>query len=767
MARVWRAQDATVRLSVVTCPTVVAARVYAWGYLHLLDRAPLKIKRHGDRVLVLSPTLDDGQPTVDGEVLESGRTLVLSSVELVDTSDLDGTDVLDAVTGQQAALLSSPPDRAGPPDPHSPPGTLDSFLTLAMFGLLLRPHAILNKVWRGRYSRRQGDPRWVDITSLARRVRWTHRARTAAGALTVVMVSGAALALRVQVLSVGIAVALAIVAWAPLPARWMPATARATAATRGASRAAASPDARYRALTGVATALLGAGLIILLARSLLSSAGFNDAPMLRGGWFDPAYLDTTSGNSRLYAVVLWLAPIGRAASAGPWAATLCIVAAVVIRRLAARTAHSAPATAAEQASGGSLRLPVRALWPREDVRLAARLVGVPLIDRVAWPRRRPFRPVAARWLGRLGPFAPFERPTDPAAAVVALVGESEHLARVDQLAPQLAVAAASAPLCVILPPLPERVLTPRWRLFLTAAAGQPRLAGLLHFEQREEGEVQVIYSGTLVAVQATDGSWRVWGARRRTEWTYAVALSLATDFIIADRTHNRSVIANLAVAQAPTVAAGPAGVNGATATAPAPAERQTRHSPAAQSAVEVTATATAAAWNHGVPRATEMTSSVTDVFGDLASRIHGRPVNTRDVLLALPAVDHLARWQRLWTHTADPDYLAGLHVADGDPAAAAPYAGTSLTGTCVRALRLASLLAAHYDLGPVPPAVLALAVVVDPDGAAARALAATGLSEREVVDLVRDTVLGIDLDNLDDRLPELARAAGIGLRHTP
>ncbi|MGI5241107.1 DUF2610 domain-containing protein [Dactylosporangium sp. CA-139066] len=129
------------------------------------------------------------------------------------------------------------------------------------------------------------------------------------------------------------------------------------------------------------------------------------------------------------------------------------------------------------------------------------------------------------------------------------------------------------------------------------------------------------------------------------------------------------------------------------------------------------------------------------------------PLTTGRLFNALASVDAEAEWGRLFLHTGD---LAQTRVAlePDDPAGdtGEPGAdGVPLTAELWRSLRLAAALAETYELAPVPPGALALALVAYPRSGAARALTRLGnVSHRALVDLVMTCVLGIELNNVWD-----------------
>ncbi|GAA1615791.1 hypothetical protein [Actinoplanes couchii] len=140
---------------------------------------------------------------------------------------------------------------------------------------------------------------------------------------------------------------------------------------------------------------------------------------------------------------------------------------------------------------------------------------------------------------------------------------------------------------------------------------------------------------------------------------------------------------------------------------------------------------------------------------DLAAAETGpaRPVDTRDVLLALARVDMGGDWQRLWLAFDSPEVIARFPVRDPAPEPAADWGPAVLTAGCTRALAAAVRLADVYDTGEVPVGLAAIALTGEPDSAAATAVTFGDRSRHpELLELLQEVAVQAVLNDLPDAL---------------
>jgi hypothetical protein len=141
-----------------------------------------------------------------------------------------------------------------------------------------------------------------------------------------------------------------------------------------------------------------------------------------------------------------------------------------------------------------------------------------------------------------------------------------------------------------------------------------------------------------------------------------------------------------------------------------------------------------------------------------------RPVGTLDLLVALMRADNAGEWHRIWLHCGNDEALAAMPFQDpdqgleqdGDRAVGGRWEQVPLTGACATALEVAARLADRYDMRPLPPGLLALALVTDDTSGASRALG-QGLGRVDLLDLLQRAILGTTLSGLATTLPQILK----------
>ncbi|MEC3953760.1 hypothetical protein VMT65_12030 [Nocardia sp. CDC153] len=152
-----------------------------------------------------------------------------------------------------------------------------------------------------------------------------------------------------------------------------------------------------------------------------------------------------------------------------------------------------------------------------------------------------------------------------------------------------------------------------------------------------------------------------------------------------------------------------------------------------------------------------------------AAEAGARPVDTRDLLVALMRADQSGEWSRIWLHTGDIDAVAGTVAVDPEPASSAAWDGIPVTDTCAIALDVGGRLAFRYNLWPIPVGLIAIGLVADPTSAAGQALGG-GVEHAELLRMLQSEILGMPLSGLDVILPTVlgeARAAHRGGSASP
>ncbi|WP_261568933.1 hypothetical protein [Frankia gtarii] len=144
----------------------------------------------------------------------------------------------------------------------------------------------------------------------------------------------------------------------------------------------------------------------------------------------------------------------------------------------------------------------------------------------------------------------------------------------------------------------------------------------------------------------------------------------------------------------------------------------------------------------------ELDQTTEAAFRFASARIpDGSQLDSRNLLAALTQVDTLGNWERLRLHFHVPEESTAS-AAGGDDAAASP--GIPLSTDLTIAFRCLRILISKYDLTPVPPGALLLALVLDPDGDAARlVLEGSDSSHEELLMLIQAEMLDATLEDLD------------------
>lgn len=126
-------------------------------------------------------------------------------------------------------------------------------------------------------------------------------------------------------------------------------------------------------------------------------------------------------------------------------------------------------------------------------------------------------------------------------------------------------------------------------------------------------------------------------------------------------------------------------------------------------------------------------------------------LHTARVLDALARVDVLGQWDRLWFRTGNPATLQVLDPPDPDGHdRPSQWHGVELSTALVASLQLLARMAQMYEMVPVQPGALALALIADPACGAARSLLASGeLTHEELLRTVQVDLLGVELPDLN------------------
>ncbi|MDQ3822943.1 MAG: hypothetical protein M3321_06860 [Actinomycetota bacterium] len=133
----------------------------------------------------------------------------------------------------------------------------------------------------------------------------------------------------------------------------------------------------------------------------------------------------------------------------------------------------------------------------------------------------------------------------------------------------------------------------------------------------------------------------------------------------------------------------------------------------------------------------------------VAAADNSPPLGTFDILAALVAVDAIGDWEWVQLETTPLVAAEGHRFRDPDTTPYGRWHNVPLTTDATRALFVAREIAETYRLVPLPPGVLALGLVWQPQWGAARALLEESTADHEqLLQLIQDSVLGTTLESL-------------------
>ena len=236
-----------------------------------------------------------------------------------------------------------------------------------------------------------------------------------------------------------------------------------------------------------------------------------------------------------------------------------------------------------------------------------------------------------------------------------------------------------------------------------------------------------INDGTLILVHVPAegwGTWRGWGAKRRTAWTYTAAIGAALAY--AEEAWGTPPAKLIPPGKEPST--GREQEREQSASPVPPASRLT-----------------------GFPPLTETVESALNAAADIADR-HGQPIDTKTLLVSLMDADPAGRWDRICLYSRSREDIE--QASDKDPPLpSCRWNNVVLTGACVRAFETAWRVSLQYQRTPLQLGVLILGLIADKSTAASRALNITGQGQQENMtqiiqeDLIGTTLIGLRLDS--------------------
>lgn len=542
--------DALARIILWSCQTPNDAAVATWWLLREYSDADITTLTIPEHALLATRKASAGQESADDEaevLLARSSFVILTTVEVSPGSRASASDMATAITQQQASALRGPSLIVEPV--RAEVGQFGTaFLTI--FVLLVLPiRFIRNPVALQRYVVRAGDPAWVDVTRASRRLRWGLRFRAFARFTVLLFIAGVAISRQVTAAALLMAAPCVWFGWIRPPRsslRWR---------VRGA--VASRPTRRLRTWISPVLSLLstftGVALLALLAiTSALASLHLEETPMMKDGSFNPRYLDVTSERADdAIVALLVLVPFDDLLELSLMAALVLLAMAAGIRRLSRRLGMQD----ADRALKKDTRPPVLFLRSFRDdrLRMPSSLLGrTSFLERFSPLRLQPFEEVLVRHLHQLGPVVALAPPgtklprigaaklvipggdeqkwqqqivewAGRAQAVVVMATPSEMGGGLQWEIEYLAKDDSGTSILLVLAPHKRRKVARRWARFVAEARRHPELQGLAAYERA--------HSGAHVMALTPGSGWKTWGARTRSEWTYALAVAGASDHI--------------------------------------------------------------------------------------------------------------------------------------------------------------------------------------------------------------------------------------------
>lgn len=309
---------------------------------------------------------------------------------------------------------------------------------------------------------------------------------------------------------------------------------------------------------GLASLLLyAAGLALFFVFYIAQLSGLADSPLIEGGLPTARYLQVKSFGHLLAFVVLAVVGLG-AGSAVIVVSGLLMVFGVLVRRLGRSYALKDAATAQDESDEPPV-LYLRSFTDDSATMPSSAIARTSVLERASFAWRQPFEEITVRHVSALGPVIAASHPADTrrradiGAARMRLGSHWQQEIEEMALRSRCVVVGATpeelndgllqeldllgrhptVPVVLVLAPLPRRQLEKRWQGFIDAAVArrgsrprdQWRFDGL---RDHRDGA-----TGALLLLNTGGTEWRVWGATRRTEFTYAAAWGEARDVLSA------------------------------------------------------------------------------------------------------------------------------------------------------------------------------------------------------------------------------------------
>jgi hypothetical protein len=490
---------------------------------------------------------EPAQPATGGQreavvFVARGRYVVAASARM--PNSVTGTPVTMAAQAiqQEAGLLPGQNYKLTPPPLISKAVSSLVSALLIVYLVVIGIRYGRNPLRRQQYEVRTGDVRWVDMTSQATRLKWSVRGRAVA---RVLFLLSAVVTIGTRQLTAGTGIYLvvtAVLGWIRPVGKslryWKPRRIRGTQ-FRGNSRAWVEP------VLGIASigCVVVSGVLCLMD-VLVYSLGLGQSPLIVGGLIDPRYLNALPSWQIVLLTLLVAIPVNNLLQVTSIAVILLLAAAAAMRHYGRRFAVPNADEVKQKHTIGHI---VYLRNFRDDgLKMPSSSLGrTSLTERFSVVRMQPFEEILARHLRNLGPFIglvqPGTRIPELGAAKVARSDETwrqqiedwvTHAALVVVAATPaevsenllweiryLANEAAHVPVLLVLSPYKRADIDRRWGAFFRTAMGWPRFLALGPFSEHN--------SGAHFMTEVPGIGWVAWGARKRSEYTYATCLAAA------------------------------------------------------------------------------------------------------------------------------------------------------------------------------------------------------------------------------------------------
>lgn len=558
--RRWINSDgASVAIVVWTCQRANDAAVALWLLLFFDSAQPgVAYTYHPLAQIPNAWTASEpAEPATGGQreanvFLARGRYVVVASARMPNSVNGMPVTIAAQAIQQEAGLIP------GQNYKFTPPPLISKAISNLVSALLVAYLIVIairyssNPLRRQQYEIRTGDIRWFDMTSQATRLKWSVRGRAVARVLFVIS-AAAAIVTRQLTAATGIyLVATLWLGWIrPIGKSlryWKPHRIRGTQ-FRGNNRAWLEP-----VLGIISIGCVVVSGVLCLMDVLVYSLGLGHSPLVVGGLLDPRYLNALPSWQLTFLTLLVAIPVNDVFMVTSAAVILLLAAAAIMRHYGRQFAVANADEVKQKNSKGHI---VYLRNFRDDgLRMPSSSLGrTSLTEQISVVRMQPFEEILARHLRKLGPFIGLVQPgiripglgaakaarsdetwrqqienwVSGAALVVVAATPAEVSGNLLWEIRYLADEAVHVPVLLVLSPYRRAEIDRRWGAFFRAAMKWPRFFALGPFAEHN--------SGAHFMMEVPGIGWVAWGARKRSEYTYATCLAAAFETVRSRQGH--------------------------------------------------------------------------------------------------------------------------------------------------------------------------------------------------------------------------------------